>query len=194
VVDVAILGVAPLDSVIYSHTAQADDKVIAAIDLEGRIHPSCILNWDSVTMKTPEQVRSQIAVMRTLGEDHLVTAGKDISNPGAIGTLGMLLEISGKGAEIELDEIPRPDLAAHRLTFEHWVRMYPGMGFVLTAREEHVDEVCRRFGQVGMTARSIGKVTDNGALSITYRDQKTQVFDLKKNGIMRIFKQFSPSP
>jgi putative methanogenesis marker protein 2 len=193
VVDVAILGVAPLDSVIYSHTAQADDRVIAAIDLEGRIHPSCILNWDSVTMKTPEQVRSQIAVMRTLGEDHLVTAGKDISNPGVIGTLGMLLEISGKGAEIELDEIPRPDLASHRLTFEHWVRMYPGMGFVLTAREEHVDEVCRRFGQVGMTARTIGKVTDNGALSITYRDQKTQVFDLKKNGIMRIFKQFSPS-
>jgi putative methanogenesis marker protein 2 len=193
VVDVAILGVARLDSVIYSHTAQPGDQVIAAIDLEGRIHPSCILNWDSVTMKSPERVRAQVEVMRKLGEDHLVTAGKDISNPGVIGTLGMLLEISGRGAEIELDAIPRPDLAAHGMTFEHWVRVYPGMGFILTAREEHVEEVCRRFAREGMSARSIGKVTDNGALSITYRDQKTQVFDLKKNGIMRIFRHF-PSP
>jgi putative methanogenesis marker protein 2 len=190
VVDVAILGVARLDSVIYSHTAQAGDRVIAAIDLEGRVHPSCILNWDSVTMKTPDRVRSQIEVMRTLGEGHLVTAGKDISNPGVIGTLGMLLEISGKGAEIQLDDIPRPDFEATGLTFEHWVRMYPGMGFVLTSKEEHVDDVCKRFEGAGITARPIGTVNDNGALSITYQNQKTQVFDLKKNGIMRIFKHF----
>jgi hypothetical protein len=193
VVDVAILGVARLDSVIYSHTAREGDRVIAAIDLEGRIHPSCILNWDSVTMKTPDQVRRQIDVMRTLGEEHLVTAGKDISNPGVIGTLGMLLEISGKGAEIELDEIPRPDLTTHHLTFEHWVRMYPGMGFILTAPEAHVDEVCRRFDRVGMSASLIGTVTNNSALSITYQNRKTQVFDLKKNGIMRIFQHLESS-
>ncbi len=35
--------------------------------------------------------------MEEIGKRHLATAGKDISNPGLIGTLGMLLEVSGKG-------------------------------------------------------------------------------------------------
>ena len=189
VVDVAILGTARLDSVIYSHTAKVGDQVIAAIDLEGRVHPSCIMNWDSVTMKSPSVVRSQIDMMRILGEEHLVTAGKDISNPGTIGTLGMLLEISGKGAEIELDDIPRPNLDALPITFEQWVKVYPGMGFVLTVKPEHVDEVCSRFAGVGMEASPIGMVTDNNQLTISYKQQKTSVFDLKKDGIMRICSQ-----
>ena len=187
VIDVAILGVARLDSVIFSHTAQTGDSVIAAIDLNGRVHPSCILNWDSVTMKTAEQVRAQIGVMKDLGEAHLVNAGKDISNPGIIGTLGMLLEMSDKGADIELENIPRPDLELHHITFEHWVRMYPGMGFILTAPEEHTEEVCNRFSNVGIVANQIGVVTDSGNLCIKFRKRKTSVFNLRKDGIMGIF-------
>ncbi|MDD1692520.1 MAG: AIR synthase related protein, partial [Methanoregula sp.] len=48
VIDVSILGSARLDSIIYSHTAKEGDSVVAAIDLSGRVHPSCALNWDSV--------------------------------------------------------------------------------------------------------------------------------------------------
>ncbi|MDI6718164.1 MAG: methanogenesis marker 2 protein [Methanomicrobiales archaeon] len=187
VIDVAILGSARLDSIIYSSTARDGDRVIAAVDLGGRVHPSCALNWDSVTMKPPDQVRAQIGLLQRLGEEHLLTAGKDISNPGVLGTLGMLLEVSNKGAVIEIDAIPRPDLARHGITFEHWVRMYPGMGFVLTARDEHVEEVCRRFAGVGITARPIGRVDGSRNLTIRYRGRATSVFDLEKDGIMRLF-------
>jgi len=187
VIDVAILGVARKDSVIYSHTARAGDAVITAIDLEGRVHPSCFLNWDSVTMKTGAVVQRQIAVLRELGEAGLVTAGKDISNPGVIGTLGMLLEVSRAGAVIDLDAIPRPDLHVHKMTFEQWVRMYPGMGFVMTAKEEDTAEVCRRFGAVGMTAQRIGTVNDSRALRVTYRGKGTPVFDFLERGIMRLY-------
>jgi putative methanogenesis marker protein 2 len=186
VIDVAILGIARLDSVIYSHTAKSGDAVIAAIDLTGRVHPSCALNWDSVTMKTPAQVRAQIQMLQTLGEAHLVTAGKDISNPGVIGTLGMLLEMSKKGAVIELDAIPRPDLKAHGISFEQWVRMYPGMGFVLSADRMHVDEVCRRFASVGMAARPIGHLNGDRNLCIEYGGEQASVFDLKKESVMGI--------
>jgi selenophosphate synthetase-related protein len=186
VIDVAILGIARLDSVIYSHTAGSGDAVIAAIDLNGRVHPSCILNWDSVTMKSPARVRAQIRMLQTLGEAHLVTAGKDISNPGIIGTLGMLLEMSEKGAVIELEKIPRPDLKAHGISFEHWVRMYPGMGFVLTAKPRDVKEVCRRFASVGMTACSIGRVDGDRNLCIEYGGEQASVFDLKKESVMGI--------
>ena len=186
VIDVAILGVARLDSVIYSHTAQAGDAVIAAIDLDGRVHPSCALNWDSVTMKQPERVRAQIGVLQALGEAHLVTAGKDISNPGVIGTLGMLLEMSEKGAVVELDAIPRPDLAALGIGLGQWVRMYPGMGFVLTANQKNVDTVCRKFAGVGMTARPIGHLNGDRNLCIEHGGEQASVFDLKKESVMGI--------
>jgi len=186
VIDVSILGSARLDSLIYSHTAREGDRVVAAIDLSGRVHPSCSLNWDSVTMKSAAEVRSQIALMEEIGKRHLVTAGKDISNPGLIGTLGMLLEVSGKGAEIDLGLIPKPDLAKNNMTFEQWVRMYPGMGFILTAKQSHVEELIRLFRGVGMTACEIGRVNTTRELRITYDGQETQVFDFIDNGIMHL--------
>ncbi|TAJ44604.1 methanogenesis marker 2 protein [Methanofollis fontis] len=186
VIDVAILGTVRVDDVIYSSGARPGDRVIAAIDLDGRVHPSCILNWDSVTMKSAEEVREQIGVMQELARRHLVTAGKDISNPGVIGTLGMLLEVSKRGAVIELDAIPRPDLRTNNITFEHWVRMYPGMGFILTCRDEHTDEVCRLFREAGMNAAAIGWIDDTDTLSVSYEGVTTSVFDLKQEGIMRI--------
>jgi uncharacterized protein len=186
VIDVAILGCARLDSIIYSSKAQVGDAVVAAIDLTGRVHPSCALNWDSVTMKSASAVRAQIAVMEEIGKKHLVTAGKDISNPGLIGTLGMLLEVSGKGADIDLEKIPKPDLAKNNLSFELWVRMYPGMGFILTAKKTDVDELVRLFNGAGITAREIGSVTDSHELRIHYAGRDTQVFDFVGNGIMHI--------
>jgi hypothetical protein len=192
VIDVSILGCARLDSVIYSHTAQAGDRVLAAIDLTGRVHPSCMLNWDSVTMKSADAVRAQIALLEQIGREHLVTAGKDISNPGLIGTLGMLLEVSGKGAVIDLVLIPKPDLAANNMTFEQWVRMYPGMGFVLTAKEANVPELIRLFGSVGMVAKAIGTVDTTQELRICYQGDETQVFDFIHNGIMHLFSEDLP--
>jgi selenophosphate synthetase-related protein len=186
VIDVSILGSAQRDAVIYSHTAMEGDIVVAAIDLSGRVHPSCALNWDSVTMKSSAEVRAQIGLMEEIGKRHLVTAGKDISNPGLIGTLGMLLEVSGKGAEIDLGLIPKPNLSANDMTFEQWVRMYPGMGFILTVKKEHVPELTRLFAGVGMTARAIGTVNTTRELRIIYDGQDTQVFDFIDNGIMHL--------
>ena len=186
VIDVSILGAARMDSIIYSHTAREGDCVVAAIDLNGRVHPSCALNWDSVTMKTPAQVRAQIGLLEMIGNRHLVTAGKDISNPGIIGTLGMLLEVSGKGAEIDLGLIPMPSLADNNITFEQWVKMYPGMGFILTANPDHVEELITLFAGVGMTANTIGTVDNERSLRIRYDGDETQVFDFINNGIMHL--------
>jgi len=104
-----------------------------------------------------------------------------------IGTLGMLLEVSNKGATIDLGEIPHPDLEENNISFEQWVRMYPGMGFILTVNEKNAREVCSRFSTVGMTAKVIGKVDTSKDLKITYEDQESLVFDFSKNGIMRLF-------
>jgi selenophosphate synthetase-related protein len=98
----------------------------------------------------------------------------------------MLLEVSGKGAEIDLGLIPKPNLAANNMTFEQWVRMYPGMGFILTVKKDQVPELTRLFAGVGMTARAIGTVNTTRELRIIYDGKDTQVFDFIDNGIMHL--------
>ena len=186
VIDVSILGVAELENIIYSSKAEPGNAIIVAIDLNGRIHPSAPMNWDSVTMKTPEVLRAQIGVMKDLGEHHHLTAGKDISNPGVIGTLGMLIESSGVGAVVDLTAVPHPDLDALGITFEQWVRMYPGMGFIMTADQSQVDIVCKKFRAVGMAAQVIGTVTNTKRLTLVKGDSETVLFNFCAEGITNI--------
>ncbi len=178
-IDVAILGTARKDRVIYSHTAQTGDDIIIGVDLEGRIHPSFQFNWDSTTQKDSKEVKQQLKAMQVLGEKHLVTAGKDISNPGAIGTLGMILEVSGAGAVVDLKQIPKPA----NLELEQWLKMYPGMGFIVTAKPENTRRVIDVFEAHGLTGRRIGKITEGDKLEIVYNNQRSTVFDFKLHKI-----------
>ena len=180
--DVAIIGTAKTDSVIYSCTAQEGQDVLAAVDLDGRVHPSCSLCWDTTTMKHPEMLRRQLQTMPRLGQQHLVSAGKDISNPGLLGTLGMLLEVSEAGAVVELDRIPIPD----GMDMHLWLRMYPGMGFVLTVQPQNVQEVVSIFEAAGMAAAKIGEITGTRKLEITNNSEKVVVWDFAQDTIMGI--------
>ena len=161
--DVAILGAVRKDSIIYSSTAKPGDDVVLGIDLDGRIHPSCDLNWDTTFLKDTATVRHQVKVMVELGEKKLLTAGKDVSNPGILGTLGMILEVSGAGADVELDAIPKPASVA----FDHWLRMYPGMGFIVTCKPENTQKVLRTFADHKLNAAKIGKIVPGSRLDIT---------------------------
>ena len=69
----------------------------------GKPHPKFSINFDSTSFKDRKTLLTQLGAMRELGEAGLVKAGKDISNPGLLGTLGMLLETSKVGA---VDSIP----------------------------------------------------------------------------------------
>jgi len=180
--DVAILGKAKKEAVILSSTAQAGETVIAAADLDGKAHPKFSINFDSTSFKDKETLQRQLGAMRELGESGLVKAGKDISNPGLLGTLGMLLETSGVGAVVELEAIPVPE----GLDLSSWLKMYPGMGFVVTAKPENAKRVLEVFQKRGLTAAEIGKVTEERKLVICSGSEETVLFDLEKECVTGI--------
>jgi hypothetical protein len=171
--DVAILGVAKKDCIIYSSTARAGDDIVLAIDLDGRVHPSCDLNWDSTYLKDSEIVRNQVSSMVELAESKLLTAGKDVSNPGIIGTLGMLLEVSGVGADVDMSVMPKPK----SLEYEHWLKMYPGMGFIVTCKPENTGKVIRVYQDHKLNATKIGKIVSAPRLDIVGEGERATVFD-----------------
>ncbi len=177
--DVSITGIVDKDAVITSCDANTGDKVIIAIDIDGKLHPKFDLNWDTTTMKSDELVQAQIEVMNKIGSKKLVTAGKDISNPGTLGTLGMLLEASDVGATVELEKIPRNE----SVEWEQWLKLYPGSGFVLTAESSKVNRCIELLEEVNITASVVGEITEDKKLYVTHEDQKAVLFDFQKDKI-----------
>ena len=179
---VAIIGTVKRGCEIRSGTARAGDSIIAAYDMDGKAGPNSPYSFDSTTMKEPEEVREKYRVMQELGERKLVTAGKDISNPGLIGTLGMLLETSKKGARVDLGKIPAP----HDIEFVQWLKIHPATGFIVTSLPENESEVVKLFERAGYTAANIGVIEETSRLDICYKDECVTVFDFKKDVVTGI--------
>ncbi|MEE3444278.1 MAG: methanogenesis marker 2 protein, partial [Methanobrevibacter sp.] len=152
--DVAIAGIASKDSLITSSGAKVGDKVLVAIDTDGRQYPGIPLNWDTTYEKDAKLVQDQIKIMQKIAEEHLPSAGKDISNPGTLGTLEMLLEASGVGASVELEKIPRNE----DVDWDMWLRAYPGAAFVMTAPEENAQAIIDALSPYSFEVAVIGDV------------------------------------
>lgn len=179
---VAIIGTVKKGCEIRSGTANVSDSIIAAYDMDGKVGPNSPYSFDSTTMKEPEEVRKKYKVMQVLGEKKLVTAGKDISNPGLIGTLGMLLETSGKGARVDLGKIPSP----RDVDFIQWLKIHPATGFIVTALPENEAEVIKLFEGADYKAANIGVIEDTSRLDICYKNECVAVFDFKKDVVTGI--------
>ena len=180
--DVAIVGIAKKDKIITSFGANVGDKIIVAIDLDGRQHPSFNLNWDTTYFKDEKLVQDQLIAMKEIADKDLVTGGKDISNPGTLGTLEMLLESSGVGGRVELNKIPRNE----DVNWEEWLKSYPGAGFVLTVKEKNTEELINLLDEVSITASIVGEVISEKKLYLSSETEEMVLFDQDKNPVLKI--------
>ena len=176
---VAIVGIAQKDKIITSFGAEVGDKVIVAIDLDGKPHEMFSLNWDTTYDKDAKLVRDQISAVQYLAENDYIKSGKDISNPVILGTLEMLLETSKKGAVVNLENIPKNE----NMEWVDWLRVYPGSGFVFTADEDYCGYIKEYLARFSIEAEVVGEITDSNSLYLTYRDEKIEVFNQEKNPI-----------
>lgn len=179
---VAIIGIVKKDCVIRSDTANPEDLVIAAYDMDGKIGPNSPYSWDTTSFKEPEKIRETYLVTQEIAKRKLATAGKDISNPGLIGTLGMLCETSGVGASVDMEKIPRPE----NVDFEQWLKVHPGTGYVFTANPEKAEECTKIFEDFGLTASVIGRIEEGSKLNIYDKTDRVIVFDFSKETITGI--------
>jgi selenophosphate synthetase-related protein len=64
--------------------------------------------------------------------------------------------------------------------------MYPGMGFVVTAKSEDAERVLEVFLRRGLTAKVIGKVTADRRLIIRRGLEEAVLFDLTRECVTGI--------
>ncbi len=171
-IDVAALGETDPQHLILSSGAASGDAVIFAMDLDGHFTPGIPYSWDSTSAKDTKDVRRGVMSMHAVAP--MVSAGKDISNPGALGTLGMLLEASGCGAGIDVGAIPRPD----GVDLVQWLRAYQGCGFVLTSDHDVSGKVVEELSRRGLTATICGQVETGSRLVVEMGQESAELFDL----------------
>ena len=178
-VGVAIVGIAQKDKLITSFDAKTGDKVIVAIDLDGKPHEMFALNWDTTYDKDEKLVQDQITAVQYLAEHDYIKSGKDISNPGILGTLEMLLETSDKGAIVNLEDIPKNE----NMQWVDCLRSYPGSGFVFTASADYCEYIKHYLSRYSIQAEVVGEITDSNSLLLNYKGQQEEVFNQEKNPV-----------
>jgi putative methanogenesis marker protein 2 len=171
--DVAILGHVKKEDVILSSTAQKGDSIIFAMDISGSFTPKIPYSWDSTSAREPEFIQDQIGIMNILAQKRLLTSAKDISNPGCLGTLAMLLETSRKGGIVDMKSLPYPEGE----DFLQWLRAYQGCGFVVTCPPGNSKEVTELYQGVGLKASVVGIVTEYNQLLISDNANTEVLFD-----------------
>lgn len=184
-IGVAIVGIAQKDKIITSFGAKNGDKVIVAIDLDGKSHEEFPLNWDTTYDKDCKIVQDQITAINYLAEKGYINSGKDISNPGILGTLEMLLEASGKGAIVNLLDIPK----VGEISWKDWLRMYPGSGFVFTAEEKNCDAIIDYLKNYSINSAVVGEITEGHSLYLVNEGEKVELFNQKINPVFKNFKE-----
>jgi putative methanogenesis marker protein 2 len=176
---VSIIGMVPKKSLIRSDTAQPGDMILVAVDLDGHFHNLFKSAWDTTTHKSKDDIEIRFKAIHEIADNGVATAAKDISNPGVVGTLGMLLDGSNVGGEMDPAKIPKPP----GVDIEDWLKVYPGFGVVLTASSENIDRCVSEFRKCGIDAGVVGKV--DRSRKLFFRDPKSsiEVFDFRRDRI-----------
>jgi putative N-acetyltransferase (TIGR04045 family) len=82
--------------------------------------------WDSTTTRDREQLTAMVGAVAR----HRPAAAKDVSMAGIVGTLGMLAEASGCGAELDVGLVPRPA----GVNTGDWLTCFPGFAMLTADR------------------------------------------------------------
>ncbi|MDB6138012.1 MAG: hypothetical protein JWO94_1084 [Verrucomicrobiaceae bacterium] len=156
----AVLGKAK--RLISSFAALPGHQLLMAVDMRAAYRGEGTLFWNASVGAPPERLRADLELLPKLAEAGLVTAGKDISNGGILGTLAMLLATSRCGATVNLDALPVPP----NTNLQHWILSFPSYGYLLSVETQHVPKVCSRFWKRGIECQVIGRMEQGHQLAL----------------------------
>ena len=173
---VAILGRAT--ELLSGFAAQPGDCLMVAVTLQGEQFKHYPF-WNGATNAEPERLRRQLEVLPALAEVGLCSAGKDISMGGILGTALMLLEASQVGAEIGVEDIPRPQ----GVELEDWVQWFPSFGFLLSVPPQNCAAVAGRFEEQGVNCAAVGRVTGDRQVHLKSGEESALLWDFEREAL-----------
>jgi uncharacterized protein len=164
---------------ISSFDARPGDDLVLAVDLRGAWRGDKPF-WNASVGAPAARLREDLALLPKLAENDWRMAGKDISNGGIVGTLAMLLECSRVGAELWLDDLPKP--AEAKLT--RWLEAFPSFGFLLSVAPAQAAAVTTLFAARGIACAIVGRITARPALTLCYGEARADFLEAADGGAL----------
>lgn len=174
-VTVSILGKAKY--ILSSFNAQPDDVLLYVINLKGTFHPRFPF-WNCSSHLSDEELLRDLSILPLIAENGWCDSARDISMAGIFGSIMMLMELSGTGAQIDINMIPQPNETSDR--YIDWLISFPSYGFVLSVRPWHESDVKFEFEKYGITCCAIGQVNTSNRLTLFSKDEKVVLWDFEK--------------
>ncbi len=112
----------------------------------------------------------------------LVTAAKDVSMAGLVGSLAMLLECNRLGVLLDLDGLPVPA----GVPLDRWVMCFPCYAFLLCVPPPRAPECAAAFAERGLAAAPVGTLDGTGQLRLGSGGRVATAFDLSRESVTNL--------
>jgi uncharacterized protein len=119
-----------------------------------------------------------------------VTAAKDVSMAGLVGSLAMLLECNRLGVTLELDAVPVPP----GVSLEQWITCFPCFAFLLCVPAGLEGECLRAFADRGLAAAVAGTLDGTGQLRLCSAGRVATAFDLAAESVTNLARPAARTP
>jgi selenophosphate synthetase-related protein len=163
-----MIGEIKKENYISATNATIGDKIILAVDFDGKIAKANKNYWDTVTFKSSDEVLRKRSALNVIATKRLANSSKDISMGGIFGTIIQLVTYSYVGALIDVSKILIPEILINNdYSLEDYSRMFLTTSFIITAKSENTKEIITTFEEYGLKATSIGTITKEIGLIIS---------------------------
>lgn len=156
-----------------SRNARPGDALLAAFSLEGEYRGESPY-FSSLRARSAEALRDDGEALVEVAESGACHAARDISMPGAAGSLLQMIEAAGCGAILDLDRLPRPE----DVSLERWLLTFPSFGFLLAGPPQSAAEACAPFLRRGLACAECGRLDETGTLRLKAGGRSAVAWDL----------------
>ncbi len=155
-------------------------ELLIACCLEGTMHPE-FPYFSSLSVRGAG-VADDIQTLPAVAEAELCVAAKDVSMAGILGALAMLLESTGAGAAVDLEQVPRPG----NVPLSAWLNVFPSFGFLLCTQPQTCEDCRKLFVERGLACEKVGKVDDTGRLRVRKRGQEAILLESTRGAVTHL--------
>lgn len=118
-----------------------------------------------------------VRVLAKVSAEGAAVAAKDVSMAGPLGSLAMLLEFAGLGADVDLEALPVPE----NTDFLKWLICFPSYAFWLTCEPDTVDACRTIFHEADLHCEEVGTVKSDSMITLSALGAQHDLLDFSND-------------
>jgi selenophosphate synthetase-related protein len=181
-------GLGRADRPLSAQSAEAGQSLVVGCCIEGRMRADFPFfpSFD----ERGERLAGDVRLLAEGASRGWVTAAKDVSMAGLVGSLAMLLECNRLGVTLDLDAVPVPS----GVILQQWITCFPCFAFLLCVPAGLEGECLRAFADRGLAAAVVGTLDGTGQLRLCSAGRVATAFDLAAESVTNLARPAARTP